>query len=378
MRKDHGKSRIALNLFTTLMLALAMLLSPAFSADVPYAADTPEEKAEAILSQMSTEEKVAQMMVVAMPSKKAASVQKKYQFGGYILFARDFGRTNKKGMKKLLGSCQKSSNIPMIIGTDEEGGTVVRASYYSRYRKSRFKSPRQVYRAGKWKGITSDTKKKDAFLKSLGLNCNFGPVADVPYKKGNFMYQRAFSNKAGKTSKFVRLTVSQMNNDNVVSALKHFPGYGKNGDTHGRMIRDKRKRFTFVTRDLRPFSAGIKAGADMVMMSHTIVNTFDKKNPTSLSKKTISYLRNDMGFDGVIITDGLGMKGVTDFVGGSQGRAAVKAVKAGNDMICATGSYKTCYNALLKAVKSGSISEEQINDSVRRILLMKIRRGIIE
>lgn len=343
-----------------------------------YGADPVESKVNRMLSKMTLEEKVAQMMIVAMPAKDAAKVQKKYQFGGYILFARDFKRTNKKGMKKLLGSCQKSSKIPMVMGTDEEGGTVVRASFYKKYRKSKFRSPSQVYKKGKYKAITKDTRSKDIFLKSLGLNTNFGPVADVPYKKSNFMYKRAFSKRAGPTSKFVRLCVTQMGKDNVVSVLKHFPGYGNNGDTHGKIIRDKRKRATFVTRDLKPFSSGIKSGADMVMVSHTIVNTFDKKNPASLSTKVHTYLRKNMHFNGVIITDGMAMKGITNFVGGDQGKAAVKAVKAGNDMLCVTGDYKKCYKALVKAAKNGSIPESKIDASVRRILRMKIKRGIIK
>ena len=365
------------NIIRLAAMLLAVLVLVMGTAPAGNAA-TDDERAQQILSQMSTEEKVAQLMVVAMPSKDAASVQSKYQFGGYILFGRDFKRTNKSGMRKLLNSCQTSSKIPMLIGTDEEGGTVVRASFYKKYRKSRFRSPSQVYRAGKYKGIIKDTKKKDNFLKSLGLNCNFGPVADVPYKKNNFMYKRAFSTKAAKTSKFVRLTVAQMGSDGVVSALKHFPGYGKNGDTHGKIIKDKRSKLTFLTRDLRPFRAGIDAGADMVMISHTVVKAFDSRNPASLSPAVISYLRKDMGFKGVIITDGLGMKGVTAFVGGSQGEAAVRAVKAGNDMICATGNYKACYNSLLKAVNEGAIPADQLDASVTRILMMKIRRGIIK
>lgn len=358
----------------SLVLAAVMIIS---SAGAVFAGDTVDQKAEKILSQMSTGEKIAQMMVVAMPASGAASVQKKYQFGGYVLFARDFKRTSKSGMKKLLASCQESSDIPMLMCVDEEGGTVVRASYYRKFRKSKFRSPRQVYKSGKYKAITTDTRTKDSFLKSLGLNCNFGPVADVTYKKSNFMYKRAFSNSAGKTSKFVTLAVSQMNKDNVVSAVKHFPGYGNNGDTHGRIIRDKRTRATFVTRDLRPFRAGIKSGADMIMVSHTIVNTFDKNHPASLSANVHQYLRDNMGFNGVIITDGLGMKGVTNHAG-DQGKAAVMAMKAGNDMLCVTGDYKKCYKALITAVNNGTIPESQIDESVLRILKMKIRRGIIK
>ena len=366
-------------LLSGMIVVLMLTLTTVSAFELPsFAAETTDQKVERILAGMSTDEKIAQMMVVSMPAEKATTIQKKYQFGGYILFARDFKNTNKKGMKNRIKSCQSSSKIPMLMAVDEEGGTVVRASLYKKYRKSRFKSPRQVYKYRGYKGIIKDTKNKDVFLKSLGLNTNFGPVADVPYKKTNFMYNRAFSTNASKTSKFVKVSVKQMGKDKVVSAVKHFPGYGKNGDTHGKIIRDKRSKATFVTRDLRPFNAGISAGADMIMVSHTIVNAFDKKNPASLSPKVNTYIRKNMKFNGVTITDGLGMKGVTDFVGGDQGRAAVRAVKAGNDMLCVTGNYNKCYKALKAAAQSGEISKTQINKSVRRILRMKIKRGIIK
>ena len=358
------------------MLAALLVAGSAFAC--PAFADSEEERAEEILRGMSTKEKVAQMMLVAMPASGAAAIQQDYQFGGYLLFGRDFARTNRTGMKRLLKSCQKASEVPMLMAVDEEGGTVVRASYYSWYRKTRFRSPRQVYRSGKFKAVTKDTRKKDKFLKGLGLNTNLGPVSDVPYNRSNFIYDRAFSTNARNTGKYVRLVVTQMGKDDVVSALKHFPGYGNNGDTHGYIIRDRRSKKTFKNRDLKPFKAGIKAGTDMIMVSHTIVNAFDRNSPASLSPKVISYMREDLGFDGVIITDGLGMKGVTDFVGGDQGTAAVRAVQAGNDMLCVTGNYSACYKAVVKAVKKGTIPKSQINASVKRILIMKIRRGLIK
>ena len=369
LRIKSGRILILLILFLILFSDTVM---PAFAAD-----DT-EVRAENILSGMTMDEKIAQMMVVSMPQKRSAEIQSEYQFGGYILFARDFKRSTRKGFIREIKACQDASDTAMLIGVDEEGGTVVRASYYRKFRKKKFRSPRQVYRSGKYKAIEKDTKSKDRFLRSLGINCNFGPIADVAYKKSDYMYARSFNTKASKVSKFIRISVGQMDQDNMVSALKHFPGYGKNGDTHGRIIRDKRPLLTFLTRDLRPFSAGISAGADMIMLSHTVVNAFDKHNPASLSKDVNRYIRDNMGFDRVIITDGLGMKGVTEFAGGDQGKAAVLAVQAGNDMICATGNYKKCFEALRKAVKNGTIDSAQIDASVKRILMMKIRRGIIE
>ncbi len=369
-----------LSFVMTLLLTVSAVLPASTYRSYAYkpVLDPVGKKVETILSRMTLEQKIAQMMIVAMPSSKAAGIQKQYQFGGYILFHQDFKRTNKSGMKKLLKSCQRSSKIPMLIGTDEEGGIVVRASLYGKYRSKRFRSQGSVFRGGSFKAVQSDTKAKDKFMKSLGLNTNFAPVADVPYNRSDFMYDRAYSVSAIKTSKCIRRCIKQMDKDNMVSVLKHFPGYGNNGDTHGMVIRDKRSRNTFVTRDLKPFTAGIEEGADMVMVSHTIVNAFDKKNPASLSKPVHKYLRKKMDFEGVIITDGLGMKGITDHVGGSQSKAAVRSVKAGNDMLCVTGDYENCYKALLKAAKQGTIRESQIDDSVRRILRMKIKRGIIK
>lgn len=337
-----------------------------------------EARAAKIVSKMSLNAKVNQMMIVKMPEKRIVEIQKKNQYGGYIMFGYNFSGKSKASVKKTIKKCQKVSKKKMLIGVDEEGGTVVRASLYSNFRKSRFRSPRQVYRSSGYKGIVKDTKKKDRFLKSLGINCNFAPVADVPYRNSNFIYQRGFSTSAKKTAKFISKTVKQMNKDDVVACLKHFPGYGGNGDTHGQIIRDKRSKKTFKKRDLLPFRKGIKSGTDMIMVSHVIVNAFDSKRPVSLSKKAHKYLRDTMGFDGVIVTDGLGMEGIRKFVGGDPGKTAVAAVKAGNDMLCVTTGRVEMQRAIRKAVKDGKISEKQIDRSVQRIIEMKLRRGIIK
>ena len=337
-----------------------------------------DARAKEIVSGMSLYEKVNQMMIVKMPEKRIVDIAKKNRYGGYILFGYNFQNTKKSTMIKTIKKCQKVSKINMLMCVDEEGGTVVRASLYRHFRKSRFRSPRQVYRSGGYKGIARDTKTKDKFLKSIGLNCNFAPVADVPYKSSNFIYQRGFSKSAAGTSKFIAITIKQMKKDKVVSCMKHFPGYGGNGDTHGQIIRDKRPKSTFKKRDLRPFQKGVDKGADMIMVSHIIVNAFDRKRPASLSKNVHKYLRHEMGFEGVIICDGLGMEGVRKFVGGNTAKAAVKAVQAGNDMLCVTSSRVDCQRAIRKAVKDGKISRKQIDRSVTRIIKMKLKRGIIK
>ena len=387
MRHRPGeKFREAARALLMLILAFALIAGlPAISpeclssyAAVSSTASSGASAPQAFSDPSSEEDAVRAEADRLLASMTLAKIQSKYQFGGYILFARDFSGISRSRFKKTLKACQKASDTGMLICVDEEGGTVVRASYYRSFRSEQFRSPRQVFGDGGYPAITGDTKKKDKFLRSLGINCNLAPVADVSYSRYDFIYRRAPSNSVRRASKIVRRIVKQMSRDKVVSCVKHFPGYGNNGDTHGRVIRDRRSKFTFITRDLRPFSEGIEAGADMIMVSHTIVNAFDKKNPASLSKKVNKYIRKNMGFDGVVITDGLGMAGVTRFAGNDQGEAAVRAIKAGNDMICATGDYKACFKSVKYAVKHGRISRKQINESVRRILIMKIRRGIIK
>lgn len=340
------------------------------------AASDDSVRAQEILESMTWKEKIAQMFVVALPSKDEKRIQKQYQFGGYVLFEKDFRQSTPKKVKARLNKIQKASNVKMLMAVDEEGGTVNRISRSKAYRAKPFASPRTLYKKGGLKSIRRDTAEKAKLLKKLGINANFAPVADTPYRASDFMYQRSFSTKASSVSKYIRTVVAEMKKKNLASTLKHFPGYGGNGDTHTLVIRDKRPMKTFVNRDLKPFSAGIHAGCDMIMVSHNIVNCFDKKAPASLSKKVHRYLRNQMDFGGVIITDDLAMAAAADSAGSSS-KAAVKAIQAGNDMICVM-RYQAPFNAVHKALKQGKISKKQVNESVKRILLMKLERGIIQ
>ena len=166
-----------------------------------------------------------------------------------------------------------------------------------------------------------------------------------------------------------------MESQHMGSVLKHFPGYGGNADTHTGMVYDDRPFETFVSGDFLPFSAGIKAGADMVLVAHNIVNCMDSRYPASLSPRVHQILREDLGFDGVIVTDDLYMDGVRDFAGDEQ--AAVLAVQAGNDLLCCT-DFETQIPAVLAAVEDGTIPESRIDQSVLRILKMKISLGLLE
>ena len=179
-----------------------------------------------------------------------------------------------------------------------------------------------------------------------------------------------------KNSTFIKASFHTSNDGNLITSLKHFPGYGKNGNTHYDIITDKRSKQTYEKRDLKPFKAGIKAGAPMILVNHDIVSCFDKENTASLSPAVHKYMRETLGYDGVIITDSLGMEAAKKKYGNNE-KIAVLAVKAGNDMLC-TNYASLSVNAIIKAVKEGEISEEQINQSVLRILKMKYQYKIIK
>ena len=328
-----------------------------------------------MIANMTLEEKVGQMFMPRAPLENAQEMVSKYHLGGYILFARDFEGKTKEEVINNIASYQNASEIPMLIGVDEEGGTVNRISKFKEFRDTPFASPQEIYKSSGFLGIEEDTITKAEFLKSFGINVNFAPVADVSTNPDDYIYARSFGENANLTSKYVETVVIAMKESNIASVLKHFPGYGNNVDTHKGMSIDNRSYETFLESDFLPFITGIKAGADIILVSHNIINSMDPDNPASLSKKVHEILRDDLGFTGVIITDDLHMDAIKDYIGNTE--AAVKAILAGNDLICTT-DFETQIPAVIEAVKAGTISEEQINESVYRILKLKSNLSLLD
>lgn len=338
--------------------------------------NTPADRAQEIVEEMSLEEKVGQMFLARYPGDETAvSDIDQYKFGGYLFFAVDFSDKTKEEAAEMIKACQDASKTPLIIGVDEEGGLVNRVSKFPQYRNEPFKSPQELYKDGGYELISADTDEKCVLLKSLGINVNLAPVCDVSEDPSSFIYSRTFGQNAEATAEYVSTVVSRMKAGGMGSVLKHFPGYGDNGDTHTDIIIDNRPADDFRNRDFKPFTAGIEAGADMVLVSHNIVTSIDSEYPASLSPDVHKILRDELAFDGVIITDDLSMQAITKYTDGSA--AAVQAVKAGNDLLCCT-NYAVQIPAVIEAVKSGEISENEIDSSVKRIVQMKLDLGIIE
>lgn len=332
------------------------------------------ETAEKIMQDMSIEEKVGQMFLVRYPDSGVIEQIKNETPGGYILFGKDFDNETKESILEELTEEQEASKIGLIFGVDEEGGTVVRVSSHKAFRNSKFKSPQEIWKQGQLPAILEDSKEKSELLKSIGLNMNLAPVVDVPTKSSSFIYDRSYGRGAEKTATYTSELIKTMNEDNMISVMKHFPGYGDNEDTHTGIAVDERPYTTFETNDFLPFKSGIEAGGPCILVSHNIVKSMDENKPSSLSENVHKILREDLNFSGIVMTDDLAMDAVKSYV--ENGEAAVQAVLAGNDIIISS-DFVSQKQEILKAIQEKKINEDIINKAVRRIISMKIAYGII-
>lgn len=328
------------------------------------------ERATEIMNTMTLEEKVGQLFLMGITQTNGEDVVKNYHPGGIVMFADNFSGQTISSEQEQIASYQSSSRFPLLISVDEEGGTVVRVSKYPAFRDTPFLSPQKLYAQGGWDGVYQETIEKGNLLKSLGINLCLAPVADISNNPTDYIYERTFGGSAEDTSQFIEISTKAYRETNTGCTLKHFPGYASNLNTHNGSSVDNRDKSQFYENDLKPFQAGIDAGAPVVMVNHNIVSCFDAENPASISPGVHSVLRKDLNFSGLICTDSLDMgatKNVTDVY--------LKAVDAGNDLIatCETAGYPI----VLQAVNTGRISENRVNESVIRILAYKLYYGLM-
>lgn len=326
------------------------------------------------ISRMTVEEKVGQLLYVNCRGNDMTEAINDYHIGGVLLFGVDFDGKTKDEVKADIKAMQATAKIPLIIGTDEEGGTVVRASDNPNLRESAYLSPSETFANGGWSAVEDDAYDKAEFLLSLGVNVNMAPVCDITSDSDSFMYYRSFSSDAASTSRFVETVVKASKEKKLGTVLKHFPGYGDNGDTHYSDATDSRTFSELQNNDFLPFQAGIAAGADSILVSHITVNSIDSGNPASLSEPVHEVIRDTLKFDGVVMTDDLDMFAVDAL--DIYEPLSVVAFKAGNDFLCC-GDIETEYNALLTAVQNGKITTDRLDESVKRILIWKRNLDIL-
>ena len=330
------------------------------------------KKASKLVTNMTIEEKIAQLFLVRY-DKTYPNKYKEKSPGGYILFAKDFQDHTKESIKNELDIAQSISKYPLILGVDEEGGYVTRISRFENFRSEKFKSPKAYYEEGGENLLKETEKEKAELLKSIGINLNLAPVADVSTDENDFIYNRTFGRNAAETSTLIKKMVEYANEFKINSCLKHFPGYGNNVDTHTGVAIDNRDYSTLKENDYLPFIAGIEAKVPSILVSHNVITSIDSEYPASLSGKVIYELRNNLGFTGIIMTDDLAMDAVKNYV--QDGNAATLAINSGNDMII-TSDFETMYNEVLNSYKEGIIAESTINKAVLRIIAWKYESNL--
>ncbi|MXV41794.1 beta-N-acetylhexosaminidase [Bacillus subtilis] len=392
-----------------LILSAVLFLSCFFGARQTEASASKRSiDANQIVNRMSLDEKLGQMLMpdfrnwqkegesspqaLTEMNDEVASLVKKYQFGGIILFAENVKTT--KQTVQLTDDYQKASpKIPLMLSIDQEGGIVTRlgegTNFPGNMALGAARSRINAYQTGSIIGKE---------LSALGINTDFSPVVDINNNPDNpVIGVRSFSSNRELTSRLGLYTMKGLQRQDIASALKHFPGHGDTDvDSHYGLplVSHGQERLREV--ELYPFQKAIDAGADMVMTAHVQFPAFDDTTykskldgsdilvPATLSKKVMTgLLRQEMGFNGVIVTDALNMKAIADHFG--QEEAVVMAVKAGVDIALMPASvtslkeeqkFARVIQALKEAVKNGDIPEQQINNSVERIISLKIKRGM--
>lgn len=331
---------------------------------------------EEILRSMTLREKVYQLFVVfpiQISGEKSVTVVtdamksglKDRPVGGVLYDASNM--ISKDQVARLLSDMQSGSAIPLLTSCDEEGGRVGRLMNTVGTTKL---DPMMSYRAGGEAVATQNARTIATDMRSLGFNLDFAPVADVWSNPANKVIgDRAYSDDYGEAAELIAAAVRGFHSGGVACTLKHFPGHGDTAaDTHTGAVYVTKTLDELRRGELLPFKAGIDAGADAVMIGHLTVTAVSGE-PALFSREIVTdLLRGELGFSGVVVTDGLRMGAVSSY---SDGEIAVRAVKAGVDILLCPRNLDAAAEGLIAAVRSGEISEARIDESVRRILKMK-------
>ncbi|WP_300629741.1 glycoside hydrolase family 3 N-terminal domain-containing protein [uncultured Thomasclavelia sp.] len=314
-----------------------------------------------IVQAMTIEDKAGQLLLV-LDSKNLLTDQ---TMSGCVLFEDDFANKSRNEVIENIERYQSNAKYPMIIAVDEEGGSVVRVSKY--LRDNRFRLPQDVYKSGGMDSIISDATEKSEYLKEFGINVNLAPVADVATNEDDYIYRRSFGVDVDATSNYVRNVVMAMSDIKMGSVLKHFPGYGSAPGSGG-TYHDSRDFNSLKNNDLLPFKAGIEAGANSILVTNNIIDSVDNQNPATLSKDIHDLLREDLKYNGVIMTDDVTDLNNNEF--GNDSEIVIKAIKAGNDLIM-TSRPQIYFESLITAINNGEICLNELDLSVLRVIAWK-------
>ena len=339
---------------------------------------SPEQKVDKLVANMSDADKVGQLLMIGIHGKTlnddAKFMLNEYRVGGIILFDRNM--ESKDQVKTLIADINKAGKsaglTPLFLGIDQEGGAVARME------DQLIKVP-PAEELGKApiEQAASLAKQSGAELKDLGFNINFAPVADL-----GLTYGRSYSTNPDEVVRYAGAVGKAYDEAGLWYSYKHFPGIGKTDvDLHADTSIVPVSRETLLSEDTKVFVDLIKQSKPntyTIMVSHAMYPQIDSDYPASLSKAIITdWLRKDMGYNGVVVTDDMDMGALAKHY--TFGDMAVQSILAGSDILLVCHEYEhmqEAYNGLMKAVKDGRISKERLDESVKRILLMKMSRGL--
>lgn len=348
---------------------------------------TEEEKPSLVdetLAGMTLHEKVCQMMFVTpeeltgedgvtVAGDATRQALENYPVGGIVYFAKNLESQDQ--VKEMIDNSQKDSSIGLFVATDEEGGVVNRLmdTVGTTYIGSMYY----------YKDDGDETAYENAYtiandMSALGFNLDFAPVADVWSNPDNTVIgERAYSDDYAQAAELVGNAVKGFNDGGVMCTLKHFPGHGDTAeDSHYSSAYVHRTKEEIMADEMQPFRSGIEAGAEFVMVGHLIVPDIDEVPATLSYKIATGILRDELKFEGVAITDSFEMESIADNY--SVDDAVVMSVKAGMDMILQPKNMASAVNSIEQAVADGELSEDRIDESVRRILTLKESRGLLK
>lgn len=334
---------------------------------------TIDEKVDQIVESMSQTEKLGQMVMIGIQGTKVDDdslyMLNQYHMGGVILFDRNM--ENPEQVKQLTSDLQAQSNekVPLFIGIDEEGGDVVRMAE----KLTPPPSQKEIGATGDIEQAKTWAIKTAKSLKDMGINVNFAPVADVGSND-----KRSYSTDTNTVIDFVRAATKGYQQENIIYSLKHFPGIGKGKvDSHVDSSSIDVTKEILMAEDIIPFKTIIDENEPndyFILVSHLKYPALDEEYPASLSSKIMTdLLRYELGYKGIIITDDMEMGAVANH--NDFRSIGVKAVKAGADIVLVCHEYEhqqEVYLGLLDAVNSGEISQERIDESVKRIIKVKL------
>jgi len=339
---------------------------------------SPEQKVDKLVANMSDADKVGQLMMIGIHGKSlnddAKFMLNEYRVGGIILFDRNM--ESKDQVKTLITDINKAGKsaglTPLFLGIDQEGGAVARMD------DKLIKVP-PAEEVGKEpvEQAAALAREVGTELKELGFNINFAPVADL-----GLTYGRSYSTNPDEVVRYASAVGKSYDEAGLWYSYKHFPGIGKTDvDLHADTSIVPVSKETLLSEDTKVFVDLIKQSKPntyTIMVSHAMYPQIDPDHPSSLSKAIITdWLRKDMGYNGVVVTDDMDMGALAKHY--TFGDMAVQSILAGSDILLVCHEYEhmqEAYNGLMKAVKDGRISKERLDESVKRILLMKMSRGL--